>query len=192
MFPFESSDSQQSDGVVRVDSDPNDHSVTRHKPGLEALLRALGLDVVYHRGEGDLLYHRRRDGQEVEVVDFVGGYGALLFGHHSPEIVAAMTKFLASPQANHVQGSIRPRARQLADELNARSDGDYCTILANSGTEAVEAALKHGCWKRKDAPLSLCRVHSRRHWDRFMSRPIPAFASRFVRKSGQSSSCCPG
>jgi acetylornithine/succinyldiaminopimelate/putrescine aminotransferase/predicted amino acid dehydrogenase len=134
---------QRSDSVVRVDSHPNHDSVTRHKPGLNALLSAVGLDVVYHRGQGDLLYYHRDDGREIEVVDLVGGYGVLSLGHRHPEIVNAITDFLASGQANHVQGSIRPGALQLADALNVRTRGDYCTILANSGTEGVEAALKH-------------------------------------------------
>ncbi len=141
--PVSSSDSQQREGFAQVESHCEDDSIVRHKPGLKDLLRVLGLDVVYHRAEGDLLYYRQSDGQEIEVVDFVGGYGVLSLGHHHPEIVKAITNFLASGQANHVQGSIRPGALQLADALNARSRGDYCTILANSGTEAVEAALKH-------------------------------------------------
>lgn len=141
--PISSDDSQRDDGVPRGKSEAMDIASTRHKPGLEDWLRAIDLDVAYQRGEGDVLYYRCNDGQETEVVDFVGGYGALLLGHHHPAIVAAMMEFLASTQANHVQGSIRTRARQLADALNARSQGDYCTILANSGTEAVEVALKH-------------------------------------------------
>lgn len=136
-------DSRQTNGAIRVDSHSNDHSITRHKPGLQGFLSAVGLDVIYHRGEGDLLYYRRSDGQEIEVVDMVGGYGVLSLGHRHPEITKAITQFLEAGQPNHVQGSIRPGALQLADTLNARIKGDYCTILANSGTEAVEAALKH-------------------------------------------------
>lgn len=129
--------------MISVSLRSNDPSVTRHKPGLECLLKAVGLDVVYERAEGDLLYYRDSHADEVEVLDLVGGYGVLLLGHHHPEIVAAVTTFLASGHANHVQGSIRRGAAQLANVLNLRVGGDHCTILANSGTEAVEAALKH-------------------------------------------------
>jgi acetylornithine/succinyldiaminopimelate/putrescine aminotransferase/predicted amino acid dehydrogenase len=107
------------------------------------LLQAIGLDVAFERGQGDSLYYRRGDQQEVEVLDLVGGYGALLLGHNHPEIVRAITRFFADGAANHVQGSIRTGALRLAEALCARSRGDYVTVLANSGTEAVEAALKH-------------------------------------------------
>ena len=66
-----------------------------------------------------------------------------LLGHHHPELVAAATRFLISGQANHAQGSIRHGAERLAQSLSSRVGGDYCIVLANSGTEAVEAALKH-------------------------------------------------
>ena len=49
----------------------------RFKPRLNSLLRTLGLDITFERGEGDMLFYRDTDGQEIEVLDLVGGYGSL-------------------------------------------------------------------------------------------------------------------
>lgn len=121
--------------------------ITRHKPGLENVLKAVGLDVVYHRAQGDVLYFRDERGMEIEVLDFVGGYGVMLLGHANPAIVDAVTSFVTSGTPNHVQGSIRTSALRLAETLEqrvgCRFPTKYCTVFANSGTEAVEAALKH-------------------------------------------------
>lgn len=116
---------------------------TRHKPGLHHLLAAIGLDVSFERADGSYLYCFNEDGREIEVLDFVTGYGTLLLGHNHLELVATATRFFAAGKVNHAQGSIRHGARALANELNRRVGGDYFTVLANSGTEAVEAAIKH-------------------------------------------------
>lgn len=112
------------------------------KPRLTRLLRALALDIVYERGEGSRLFHRDGD-REVAVLDMAGGYGAVLFGHSHPALVAEGIELLRSRRPAHAQGSRRPFAEQLAAGLSGRARGDYCVLFANSGTEAVEAALKH-------------------------------------------------
>lgn len=114
-----------------------------HQPHLSQLLGALCLDVVYHRAAGDYVYYRDRDGSEVEVLDLVGGYGSLLLGHSHPALVAEAQRILSSGRPFHVQGSLRQAAGDLAGELSRRAEGDYCVVFGNSGTEAVEAALKH-------------------------------------------------
>ncbi|QEG38252.1 aminotransferase class III-fold pyridoxal phosphate-dependent enzyme [Roseimaritima ulvae] len=115
----------------------------RHKPGLHNLLSAMGMDLTYHRASGDFLFYRDSGDAEVQVLDLVGGYGTLLLGHNHPGVLAAATEFLQSGNVNHAQGSLRQGAQQLANVLNARLRGDFCAVFANSGTEAVEAALKH-------------------------------------------------
>jgi len=127
------------DQDVQTGNDLGQH----HKPQLLNLLRSIGLDVIYHRGEGDLLYYHDERGREVEVLDFVGGYGSLLLGHSHPAIVAEAQKLLFDKRPIHVQGSVRECAGQLARELSRRAKGNYCVVFGNSGTEAVEAAMKH-------------------------------------------------
>lgn len=118
-------------------------AVEYHKPGLRNLLRTIRLDVNYERAAGDLLYYRDATGREVEVLDLVGGYGTLLLGHNHPDLIAEAAQIFASGRPNHTQGSIRSGAERLAQKLSARAGGDYCAVFANSGAEAVEAALKH-------------------------------------------------
>jgi len=120
----------------------NDRS-RRHKPGLFNLLQSIGLDVVYHRAQGDHVYYIDQASEEVAVLDCVGGYGTLLLGHSHPELVREAIRVLSAETPNHVQGSDRTRCEQLAGELSQSAGGDYCAVFANSGAEAVEAAIKH-------------------------------------------------
>jgi acetylornithine/succinyldiaminopimelate/putrescine aminotransferase/predicted amino acid dehydrogenase len=112
-------------------------------PGLSNLLRSVALDVTYHRAAGEWLYHHDADGREVEVLDLVGGYGAVLLGHMHPALVAVAKDQLLSGRPQFAQGSLRHYAPKLARELSSRAGGDYRAVFANSGAEAVEAAMKH-------------------------------------------------
>ncbi|HYS19290.1 MAG TPA: aminotransferase class III-fold pyridoxal phosphate-dependent enzyme [Candidatus Binatia bacterium] len=117
------------------------------RPGLVRLLSAIGLDVVYERAQGDTLW-LRRDGRLVPILDLVGGYGANLFGHHHPDLVAVARRCFDEQTPFHAQASIRPGAGRLAEAL-CRRLGDYVVILTNSGTETIEAALKHALLERR-------------------------------------------
>lgn len=112
-------------------------------PRLVALLHAIGLDAAYHRARGDQLFFMDDGGEEAAVLDLVGGYGSLLLGHHHPELVAEMRRFLASGRPLHAQGSLRPVTEHFATALDQRAGGDHQVVLASTGAEAVEAALKH-------------------------------------------------
>lgn len=112
------------------------------KPQLCGLLDLLRIGVVFERGQGDYLYYRDH-GDEVAILDLVGGYGSLLFGHHHPALVAEAHRLLAEGRPIHSQGSRHALAGQLASELNRRAGGDYRVVFTNSGAEAVEAAMKH-------------------------------------------------
>ncbi len=112
------------------------------KPQLCQLLDLLRVGVVFERAQGDYLYHRR-NGEEIGVLDLVGGYGSLLLGHHHPVLVAEAQRLLAEGRPIHSQGSRHDLAGRLARELSRRAGGDYRVVFANSGAEAVEAAMKH-------------------------------------------------
>jgi acetylornithine/succinyldiaminopimelate/putrescine aminotransferase len=112
------------------------------KPQLCGLLDLLRIGVVFERARGNYLYHRR-DNEEVGVLDLVGGYGSLLFGHHHPVLVAEAQRLIAEGRPVHSQGSRHALAGRLARELAERAGGDYRVVFANSGAEAVEAAMKH-------------------------------------------------
>src|SRR5215213_7606798 len=120
---------------------------THLRPHVARLLAAVGLDVVYTHGEGDFLTYRDDRGRERVVLDMLGGYGAALFGHNHPELVARAREVLDARRPFVSQASARPYAGLLGERLSAlvgRATGqDYVVTLANSGTEAVEAAIKH-------------------------------------------------
>ena len=117
------------------------------RPHVARLLGAIRLDVVFHRGAGDYLYYRDGRGKEIEVLDLVGGFGASLFGHNHPDLVRALRGALSEGRPFNAQGSIRSvagaLARKLSEMVGRHTGRRYVTTTANSGAEAVEAALKH-------------------------------------------------
>ncbi|HND54813.1 MAG TPA: aspartate aminotransferase family protein, partial [Pirellulaceae bacterium] len=121
---------------------------TFYKPRLGRLLAALRLDVEYSRGDGAVLFSDAApscDGgwQPAEVLDFVGGFGALLLGHSPPPLVAHMRELLDAGLPMQTQGARSRPAELLARRLVERSGDAYVCVFGNSGAEAVEAALKH-------------------------------------------------
>jgi acetylornithine/succinyldiaminopimelate/putrescine aminotransferase/predicted amino acid dehydrogenase len=124
------------------------------KPELARLLSAVGMDVVYTRGQGDYLYYQHADGTEREVLDMLGGFGTTLFGHNHPSLVGRAVDLLQADRPFASQGSMRSYAGLLAKRLSqmvGRTTGrHYMATLANSGAEAVEAALKHAELERSE------------------------------------------
>ncbi|ANZ41985.1 class III aminotransferase [Lentzea guizhouensis] len=116
---------------------------------LHTNIAGVGLDPHYVRAEGNSMWAAARDGSEVEVVDFVGGYGSLLLGHNHPEIVAYATEVLNARTPIHSQFSRRPEANRVTEVLNSvlrrefGTSDTYFGVFANTGAEAIEAAVKH-------------------------------------------------
>lgn len=124
------------------------HSLSaRTRPKLNRLLSALSLNQQFVRGEGGSLFYFDKHENEVRVSDYVGGYGSLLLGHHHPDLRQKAIELLNEQVPFHTQLSSKPSVNALAqfisDELGSYSGKKYITTLANSGAEAVEAALKH-------------------------------------------------
>ncbi|MFD7446128.1 aspartate aminotransferase family protein [Streptomyces sp. NPDC059909] len=119
------------------------------EPYLLSVLSSAGLDIEYIRAEGNTLYSLDADGREFSVLDLAGGYGSLLLGHNNPEITAHAASLLAARTPVLTQFSRHSPANRLAAELNRiihrelGTDEPYYAILANTGAEAVEAAVKH-------------------------------------------------
>ncbi|MEU4833529.1 aminotransferase class III-fold pyridoxal phosphate-dependent enzyme [Streptosporangium sp. NPDC023615] len=119
------------------------------EPHMRENLAMAGLDVEYVRAEGNTLYFLDENGEEVPVVDYAGGYGALLLGHNNPEITAHAIALLNDrtpvlAQFSRHAAAIRTAAR--LDEIMRRELGSeerFYSVFANTGAEAVEAALKH-------------------------------------------------
>ena len=116
------------------------------KPRVAEVLEAVALDVAYSRAEGDYLFYRDAAGSEVRVLDMMGGFGASLFGHNHPLLVARAQEVLAARRPFNAQASVRGLAGRLSERLSERvkraTGRDYVVTLAATGTEAIEAALK--------------------------------------------------
>jgi putrescine aminotransferase len=107
-------------------------------PGLANLMDFVGFHAVEWEGAGAIV----RDSLGVEYLDFLGGYGVFALGHAHPAVVQAV-----QAQAERLPLSTRvlfnrPMA-DLAERLAAVTPGDLqYTFFCNSGTEAVEGAIK--------------------------------------------------
>ena len=83
----------------------------RHlKPRVHERLAVVGLDVAYHRAEGDSLFLRDARGDEVRVLDMLGGFGASLLGHNHPALVARARAVLDEKRPFNAQASVRALA----------------------------------------------------------------------------------
>ena len=123
------------------------HSFSDVNPALHELLQLLKLDKKYHRAEGNFLYTKTENNLEQQYLDLAGGYGANLLGHNHPELVDTMVQALQDKIPVHAQLSVRNESALLAHRINkevgGRTGKSYVTIPLNSGTEVVEAAIKH-------------------------------------------------
>jgi acetylornithine/succinyldiaminopimelate/putrescine aminotransferase/predicted amino acid dehydrogenase len=162
------------------------------KPELGRLFGALRLDLNYVQGQGDLLTWQGEDGAKHEVLDFLGGYGASLFGHNHPRLVEALCGALRAGRVFNAQKSCRGSAGKLAEQLSLRvgafTGQSYVTTFANSGAEAVEAAIKHAALaysqrcdqERRTLSRALSKVVAR--WRRGELRVSAAFSAVVRRK----------
>ena len=117
------------------------------RPLIGRLLKGFQLDISYSRGFGNWLWGHREAGQEMQVFDGCGGYGANLFGHSNPFILARAQELLLEAP-NLTQGSWRNLAGELGQKLSEiisaeTGQGPWISHLSNTGAECAEAALKH-------------------------------------------------
>ncbi len=107
-------------------------------PQLARMLHTIGFDKVYERAEGSYLYDR--DGERY--ADFLGGFGVFSLGRNHPVVRKALHDMLDAELADLVQFDCALLPGLLAEQLLARAPGMDRVYFGNSGTEAVEAALK--------------------------------------------------
>src|SRR5262249_3849132 len=91
---------------------------------------------VFVSGDGAIL----RDAEGRAYLDFIGGLAVSALGHAHPQLVAALREQVG--ELLHVGNLYRhPYTEELASRL-ASLTGLVAAFFTNSGTEAVEAALK--------------------------------------------------
>jgi acetylornithine/LysW-gamma-L-lysine aminotransferase len=95
-------------------------------------------DLAIVRGEGAILW----DDQGNAYIDCVGGQGAANLGHAHPKVVQAIQE-QASQLISCPEMFYNPKRAALSTRLTALAPGTMERVfLCNSGTEAIEAALK--------------------------------------------------
>jgi len=108
-------------------------------PQMGRILRTLGFDRTWSGGEGAHLI----DAQGRRYLDLFGGYGVFAIGRSHPEAVAAVEAVMQARTGNLPQLGVTLLSGLLAEQLLARAPGSVGAMVpANTGTEAVEAAIK--------------------------------------------------
>ncbi len=108
-------------------------------PQMGRILRTLGFDKTWSGGEGAHLIDAAGD----RYLDLFGGYGVFAIGRNHPQAIAAVQDVMAARTGNLPQLGVTLLSGVLAEQLLARAPESVAAMVpANSGTEAVEAAIK--------------------------------------------------
>lgn len=110
-------------------------------PKFAKVLKTIGFDQVYHKAKGPYLYDREGN----EYVDFLSGYGVFGLGRNHPEIKRVLKEFTDFDYPNLIQMEAPLLSGLLAEALvkKVNIEGVNKVFLSNSGTEAVECAIKY-------------------------------------------------
>ena len=109
-----------------------------YNPSLVRLLKFGGYAALEWRGEGVRVF----DAEGRPYLDFAGGYGVFNLGHRHPKVVEAVHRQLDLMPLSAKMFFSKPLA-DLAERLAHCTPGELqYTFFCNSGTEAVEGALK--------------------------------------------------
>ena len=108
-------------------------------PQFARVLKTIGFDRSYVRGEGPYLY----DAEGRRTVDFLSGYGVFNMGRNHPAVRKALEDFLGAEHASLVQMEAPLLSGLLAEALKARCpDSLERVFFTNSGAEGIETAIK--------------------------------------------------
>jgi ornithine--oxo-acid transaminase len=105
---------------------------------LPRTLKTIGFDKDYVRGEGAYLY----DADGNAYADFLSGFGVFAAGRSHPVIKKALQDAIGLDFAAWTQFDCQPVMGLLAQRLLAKAPGLERVFFCNSGSEAVESALK--------------------------------------------------
>lgn len=106
---------------------------------LVAVNKSENYDRLYVRAEGMHVW----DNEGKEFLDFVGGYGSVNVGHNHPMIIENIKNYISTQLPSILQVAPGYCAAMLAEKLCSILPGGLQKVFfCNSGTEAVEGALK--------------------------------------------------
>src|ERR1700747_1519589 len=110
-------------------------------PQFARVLRTIGFDRTWARAEGAYLYEADR----TRYADWLGGFGMYNVARNNPRVRAALIEALELDTPGMPAMGVTALPGLLAEALLRRTPQriERC-LFTNSGTEAVEAALKLG------------------------------------------------
>jgi ornithine--oxo-acid transaminase len=112
---------------------------TRHlNEQMVRVLKTIGYDVGFRSGRGQHLYDRNGE----RYLDLLSGFGVFAIGRNHPFLRDALKTVLDSDLPNLVQMDVSALAGVLAERLLRQVPFLEKVFFANSGSEAVESALK--------------------------------------------------
>ncbi|MFG3051575.1 aspartate aminotransferase family protein [Kitasatospora sp. NPDC048239] len=107
-------------------------------PQLPRMLHTIGFDRYYERAEGPYFY----DAEGHEYLDMLAGFGIFALGRHHPVVRSAIQQVMDLDLPDLVRFDCSPLPGLLAERLLSYAPGLDRVFFGNSGTEAVETALK--------------------------------------------------
>src|SRR6516225_7231155 len=102
------------------------------------VLKTIGYDVGFCRGEGQYLYDRKG----IRYLDLLSGFGVFAIGRNHPALREALKSVIDADLPNLVQFDVSPLAGELARRLLEFVPWLDKVFFANSGAETSEAAIK--------------------------------------------------
>ncbi|MFI2028662.1 aspartate aminotransferase family protein [Streptomyces buecherae] len=119
---------------------------------LPRMLHTIGFDKVYERAEG--AYFWDADGQDY--LDMLAGFGVMGLGRHHPVVRKALHDVLDAGLADLTRFDCQPLPGLLAERLLAHAPHLDRVFFGNSGTEAVETALKFARYATRKPRVLYC------------------------------------
>ncbi|KRV48035.1 aminotransferase [Wenjunlia vitaminophila] len=105
---------------------------------LPRMLHTIGFDKVYQRAEGAYFWDEHGE----DYLDMLAGFGVCGLGRHHPVVRQALHDVLDAGLADLTRFDCPPLPGLLAEQLLLHSPHLDRVFFCNSGTEAVESALK--------------------------------------------------
>ncbi|MEA2698956.1 MAG: ornithine--oxo-acid transaminase [Myxococcales bacterium] len=116
------------------------------------VLKTIGFDRHYTRAEGPYLF----DKAGTRYLDLLSGFGVFALGRNHPTVKKAIVDVLQADLPNLVQMDVSLLSGLLAERLLSHVPGQEKIFFCNSGTEAVEAAIKLARGATRRSKLIFC------------------------------------
>lgn len=108
-------------------------------PAFVKMLKAIGFDKGYVRGEGCYLY----DADGNKYLDLLTGWGVFALGRNHPKVKAILQQLISRDMPNLVRMDCSLLSGLAAQTLTRHAGGGLSRVFfCNSGTETIETAIK--------------------------------------------------